>query len=91
MLSPPTNAGVPRASRAKKVVRVAPRPVSGRSYVESRNADEARHGVKRSPWFGQANAYKASILTDLLSSALNVARFTREATAALAHAISTGT
>jgi hypothetical protein len=79
MLSPPTNAGVPRASRAKKVVRVTPRPVSGRSYARSRNADEARHGVKRSPWFGRANSAKAACLADILTSVLTVVRFVREA------------
>jgi hypothetical protein len=61
------------------------------SYSESRNAAQVRQGVKRSPWFGQANAYKASLLADILCSALNVARFTREATAALARSVSTGT
>jgi len=52
------------------------------SYAESRNACQARRGVKRSPWFGQANAAKASLLADILTSALNVARFVREATQA---------
>lgn len=61
------------------------------SYAESRNASQARQGVKRSPWFGQANAYKASLLADILCSALNVARFTREATAAAARSVSAGT
>jgi hypothetical protein len=54
------------------------------SYAESRNAGQARRGVKRSPWFGRANAAKTSILADLLSCALNVARFVREATQAAA-------
>jgi hypothetical protein len=35
------------------------------SYAESRNACQARRGVKRSPWFGQANAAKASLLADI--------------------------
>jgi len=61
-----------------------------RSYAESRNADQARRGVKRSPWFGQPNSAKASILADILTSALNVARFVREATAAAAHSAATG-
>lgn len=52
------------------------------SYAESRNACQARRGVKRSPWFGHANAAKASLLADILTSALNVARFVREATQA---------
>ena len=54
-----------------------------RSYAESRNADQARRGVKRSPWFGQANSAKASLLADILTSALAVARFIREATHAI--------
>jgi hypothetical protein len=33
-----------------------------RSYAESRNVDQARRGVKRSPWFGRANSAKASLL-----------------------------
>jgi hypothetical protein len=52
------------------------------SYSESRNACQARRGVKRSPWFGLPNAAKASLLTDILTCALNVARFVREATRA---------
>jgi hypothetical protein len=51
-----------------------------RSYAESRNADQTRRGVKRSPWFGRASSAKASILADILTSLLNVARFVREAT-----------
>jgi len=61
------------------------------SYSESRNAGQARRGVKRSPWFGQANSAKASFLADTLACALNVARFVREATLATAHSTSTGT
>jgi hypothetical protein len=61
------------------------------SYAESRNACQARRGVKRSPWFGQANAAKASLLADILTSALNVARFVREATQVLACSNATGT
>jgi hypothetical protein len=52
------------------------------SYSESRNACQARRGVKRSPWFGLPNAAKASLLADILTCALNVARFVREATQA---------
>jgi len=52
------------------------------SYSESRNAGQARYGVKRSPGFGLTTAYQASILTDILSSLLNLARFTREASLA---------
>jgi hypothetical protein len=61
------------------------------SYAESRNACQARRGVKRSPWFGQANAAKASLLADMLTCALNVARFVREATQATACSTATGT
>jgi hypothetical protein len=61
------------------------------SYSESRNACQARRGVKRSPWFGQANSAKASILADILTCALNVARFVREATQAAACSTATGT
>ncbi len=60
------------------------------SYAESRNAAQARRGVKRSPWFGQPNAAKASILADALTCALNVARFVREATLAAATSVSAG-
>jgi hypothetical protein len=62
-----------------------------RSYAESRNADQARYGVKRSPWFGRANSAKASLLVDILTSALNVARFVREATLATFAVVSPGT
>jgi hypothetical protein len=61
-----------------------------RSYAESRNADQARRGVKRSPWFGRASSAKASILADILTSALAIARFVREATHATLAAASTG-
>lgn len=57
--------------------------IGRRSYAESRNADQARHGVKRSPWFGRASSAKASILADILTSVLAVARFVREATHAI--------
>jgi hypothetical protein len=52
------------------------------SYAESRNANQTRRGLKRSPWFGLANSAKANYLGDILSNLLNVARFVREATAA---------
>jgi hypothetical protein len=57
------------------------------SYAESRNADQTRRGVKRSPWFGKPNAAKASILADILTCALNVVRFIWEATLAAARAV----
>jgi hypothetical protein len=60
------------------------------SYAESRNANQARRDIKRSPWFGRANSAKASILGDILSCALNVARFVREATLTAEHSAATG-
>jgi len=61
------------------------------SYAEARNADQTRRGVKRSPWYGKANSAKASILADILTVSLNVARFVREATLAAALPDSAGT
>jgi hypothetical protein len=52
------------------------------SYSESRNADQARRGVKRSPWFGKLGSAKASILADILTLVFNVVRFICEATLA---------
>ena len=52
------------------------------SYAESRNANQARWRLKRSPWYGLPNSAKASILGDILTCTLNVARFVREATIA---------
>jgi hypothetical protein len=60
------------------------------SYAESRNANQSRHGLKRSPWFGTPNSAKAQYLGDILSCALNVARFVREATLAAEHSAATG-
>jgi hypothetical protein len=59
--------------------------IGRQSYAEARNADQTRRGVKRSPWFGKPSSVKASILADILSSSLSVARFIREATLAAAH------
>jgi hypothetical protein len=61
------------------------------SYSESRNSCQARRGVKHSPWCGRANSAKASTIADILTCALNVARFVREATQAAAQKVSTGT
>jgi len=56
---------------------------SGRqSYAETRNANQARRHLKRSPWFGLDNSAKATYLGDILTNALNLVRFVREATAA---------
>jgi hypothetical protein len=60
------------------------------SYAESRNANQTRRDLKRSPWFGLANSAKAQSLGDILSLALNVARFVREATLAAEHSAATG-
>jgi hypothetical protein len=49
------------------------------SYAESRNANQARRHLKRSPWFGLPNSAKATVLGDILTNTLNVARFVREA------------
>lgn len=57
------------------------------SYAESRNADQTRRGVKHSPWFGTSNTAKASILADILTCLLNVARFIWEATVAAARSV----
>jgi hypothetical protein len=61
------------------------------SYAESRNANQQRRGLKRSPWFGLANSAKANYLGDILTNALNVARFVREATTALPRSVTAGT
>jgi hypothetical protein len=60
------------------------------SYAESRNANQTRRNLKRSPWFGQPDSAKAQYLGDILSCALNVARFVREATLAAQHSAATG-
>lgn len=52
------------------------------SYAESRNATQTRFDLKRSPWYGCQNSAKATYLGDILTNALNVARFVREATGA---------
>jgi hypothetical protein len=56
------------------------------SYAESRNAEQWRRGVKRSPWHGLPNSAKASILADTLACACTLARLVREATLAAARA-----
>jgi len=65
--------------------------IGRQSYSESRNSCQARRGVKHSPWCGRANSAKASIVADILTCALNVARFVREATKAAAQEVSIGT
>ena len=60
------------------------------SYAESRNANQTRRNLKRSPWFGKPDSAKAQYLGDILSCALNVARFVREATLAAEHSAATG-
>ena len=48
--------------------------IGRQSYAESRNATQARRGLKRSPWFGLANTAKAMLISDTLSLAFNLAR-----------------
>jgi hypothetical protein len=52
------------------------------SYAESRNANQSRRNLKRSPWYGLANSAKANYMGDILTNTLNLARFVREASAA---------
>ncbi len=52
------------------------------SYAESRNANQTRRGLKRSPWYGLANSAKAQYLSDTLTLATTVARLVHEATTA---------
>jgi hypothetical protein len=52
------------------------------SYAESRNANQFRHGLKRSPCYGLTHSARAQCLGDSLTLATNVARFVREATTA---------
>jgi hypothetical protein len=52
------------------------------SYAESRNASLAHRHLKRSPWFGLDNTFKATIIGDTLSIAFNLSRLVFEASAA---------
>jgi hypothetical protein len=52
------------------------------SYAESRNANQFRRHLKRSPWYGLDNSAKANYMGDILTNTLNLARFVRQATAA---------
>ena len=61
------------------------------SYAESRNAGQKRRHLERSPWFGLANSAKAACLGDILTLALNLPRFIREATTAHARSVTAGT
>jgi len=60
------------------------------SYAESRNANQARHHLKRSPWFGLPNSAKATVLGDILTNTLNVARFVREASLTTCTSVTAG-
>jgi len=60
------------------------------SCAESRDANQARRDLKRSPWYGQPKTAKANYLGDILTDALNVARFVREATSAAARSVTAG-
>jgi len=53
-----------------------------RNYAESRNACQTRRGLHRSPWYGLTSSAKADLLGDILTNALNLARFVTEATLA---------
>ncbi len=61
------------------------------SYSESRNAGQKRRHLERSPWFGLPNSAKAACLGDILTLALNLPRFVREATGEQARSVTTGT
>jgi hypothetical protein len=61
------------------------------SYAESRNANQARRHLKRSPWFGLLNTAKATVLSDILTNSLNVARFVREASMTTHRTVTAGT
>ena len=61
------------------------------SYAESRNASQKRRHLERSPWFGLPNSAKAACLGDILTMALNLPRFVREATTAQARSVTAGT
>jgi len=61
------------------------------SYAESRNAHQTHFHLKRSPWYGRTNGAKLTYLGDILTLALNVARFVREATLAGARSVTAGT
>jgi hypothetical protein len=52
------------------------------SYAESRNATQARRGLKRSPWFGLESTAKAMLISDTLSLAFNLVRLILEASRA---------
>jgi hypothetical protein len=56
--------------------------IGRQSYSESRNACQARRGLKRSPWFGLKNTAKAMLISDTLSLAFNLARLIFEASQA---------
>jgi hypothetical protein len=55
--------------------------IGRQSYSESRNASQARRGVKRSPWFGLHNTAKAMFISDTLSLAFNLSRLIFQASA----------
>jgi len=61
------------------------------SYTESRNAGQKRRHLERSPWFGLPNSAKAACLGDILTMALNLPRFIREATLTQARSVTAGT
>jgi hypothetical protein len=56
--------------------------IGRQSYAESRNASQQRRGLKRSPWFGLPNTAKATLISDTLSLAFNLARLISQASRA---------
>jgi hypothetical protein len=60
--------------------------IGRQSYAESRNAAQAHHRLKRSPFFGLTNSSKAILIGDTLSSMLTLARFILEASLAASSA-----
>ncbi len=61
-----------------------------RSYSESRNANQERLDLTRSPWYGLPNQAKADCLGDILTLSRNVVRCVRQATVA-ARSVTAGT
>lgn len=61
-----------------------------RSYSESRNSNQERLNLKRSPWYDRPNSAKADYLGDVLTLSRNVTRFVREATHAVAGSVTAG-
>lgn len=52
------------------------------SYSESRNANQERYHLKRSPWFGLQNSAKATLLGDILAILTTLTRLVQQASGA---------